>query len=97
MKPKVSVFRGDFSLTAHFKLGFSLISVCLGLQVGVCSLLFDFILLLNFSICLPFVGWLLGERWAPPRLRASALLSHLSLSRRKLVERRGMTQPLQFD
>ena len=52
---------------------------------------------LDFSFSFQFVGWLLGEKRAPPRLRASALLSHLSLSRRKLVERRGMTQPLQFD
>ncbi|KAL6322407.1 hypothetical protein AAG906_007961 [Vitis piasezkii] len=33
------VFGGDFSLTACLKLGFSLISVRLGLRVGVCSLL----------------------------------------------------------
>ena len=52
---------------------------------------------LDFSFSFQFVGWLLGERRAPPRLRASALLSHLSLSRRGLVKRRGMTQSLQFD
>ncbi|KAL6313630.1 hypothetical protein AAG906_008135 [Vitis piasezkii] len=33
------------------------------------------------------------ERRAPQGLRASALLSHLSLSRRRLAERRGMTWP----
>ncbi|RVX03990.1 hypothetical protein CK203_021714 [Vitis vinifera] len=34
-----------------------------------------------------------GERRGPPGLRASALLSHLSLSRQRLPERRGMTRP----
>ncbi|KAL6342200.1 hypothetical protein AAG906_006814 [Vitis piasezkii] len=34
-----------------------------------------------------------GERWAPLGLKASALLSHLSLSRRRLAKRRGMTRP----
>ncbi|RVW36986.1 hypothetical protein CK203_099636 [Vitis vinifera] len=49
----------------------------------------------DFSLpaCLRFVGWLLGDRWAPPRLRASALLSHLSLSKWRLAERRGMKRP----
>ena len=52
LKPRVSVFRGDFSLTVHLKLGFSLISVRLGLRVGVCYILFDFILPLDFSFSL---------------------------------------------
>ncbi|RVW84461.1 Retrovirus-related Pol polyprotein from transposon RE1 [Vitis vinifera] len=88
LKPKVSIFWGDFSLTARLKLGFSLISVRLGLRVGVCSLLFDFILLLDSFFSFPFIGWLQGKRRAPPRLKASALLSHLSLSRWRLAERR---------
>ncbi|RVW28774.1 Retrovirus-related Pol polyprotein from transposon RE1 [Vitis vinifera] len=70
---------------------FSFISVRLGLQVGVCSFLFEFILLLNFSFSLQFIGWLLCERQAPLGLRASALLSYLNLSRRRLVERRVVT------
>ncbi|KAL6323600.1 hypothetical protein AAG906_039191 [Vitis piasezkii] len=65
---------------------FSFISVRLGLRLGGCSFLFVFILILVFSFSLQFVGWLLGERRTPPRLKASALLSHLSLSRRRLVE-----------
>ena len=52
MKPRVSSFRGDFSLTKRLKLGFNLISVRLGLRVGVFSLLFDFILPLDFSFSL---------------------------------------------
>ena len=44
-------------------------------------------------LLIPFVGWLPGERRASPGLRASALLSHLSLSRRRLAKRRGMTRP----
>ncbi|KAL6333909.1 hypothetical protein AAG906_039321 [Vitis piasezkii] len=39
-----------------------------------------------------FIGWHQGERRAPPGLRASALLSHLSPSRRRLAERRGLTR-----
>ncbi|RVW63064.1 hypothetical protein CK203_063240 [Vitis vinifera] len=39
---------------------------------------------------IPFVGWLLGERRAPLGLRASALLSHLSLSKRRLAEKRAL-------
>ncbi|RVW43054.1 hypothetical protein CK203_090106 [Vitis vinifera] len=50
--PASKIFWGDFSLTARLKLGFSLISMHLGLRVGVCSLLFDFILPLDFSFSL---------------------------------------------
>ena len=52
MKPRVSGFRGDFSLTTSLKLGFNFISVRLGLRVGVLYLLFDFILPLDFSFSL---------------------------------------------
>ncbi|KAL6341505.1 hypothetical protein AAG906_032625 [Vitis piasezkii] len=36
---------------------------------------------------------MIGKRRAPLGLRASALLSHLSLSRQRLARRRGMTRP----
>ncbi|RVW73503.1 hypothetical protein CK203_060022 [Vitis vinifera] len=50
--PTSRSFRGDFSLTACLKLGFNFISMRLGLRVGVLSLLFDFILPLDFSFSL---------------------------------------------
>ncbi|RVW32278.1 hypothetical protein CK203_078975 [Vitis vinifera] len=53
-------FWGDFSLTARLKIGFSLISVRLGLRVGVCSLLFDFILLFGLLL-------LISVHWMAPR------------------------------
>ena len=93
MKPRVSTFGSDFSLHRVPQGWFSFISVRLGLRVGDCSFSFHFILLLDSSFSFPFIGWLQGERRAPPRLKASVLLSHLSLSRRRLAERRGMTQP----
>ncbi|RVW28606.1 Retrovirus-related Pol polyprotein from transposon RE1 [Vitis vinifera] len=37
---------------------------------------------------IPFVGWRLGERQLPSRLRASALLSHLSPNKLRLAERK---------
>ena len=49
--------------------------------------LFGFIFLLIY-----FIGWHQGERRALPGLRASTLLSHLSPSRRRLAERRGLTR-----
>ncbi|KAL6325938.1 hypothetical protein AAG906_038429 [Vitis piasezkii] len=70
---------------------FSFISVCLGLWVGGCSFLFDFILFLDSFFSFPFIRWLQGERRAPPGLKASALLSHLSQSRRRLAQRRVVT------
>ncbi|KAL6335988.1 hypothetical protein AAG906_003615 [Vitis piasezkii] len=73
-----SHFWPDFGPIVGCGLDFgTFISVRLGLRVGVCSFLFDFILLLDFSFFFPFVGWHLGERRAPPRLRASALLTDL--------------------
>ena len=92
MKPRVFSFRCFFSMTARLKLGFGLISVYLGLQVGLHPLAFGFSLISIHFLHFSFFGWLLGERRAPPRLRASALLSHLSLSRRRLAKRRGMTR-----
>ncbi|RVW35156.1 hypothetical protein CK203_085919 [Vitis vinifera] len=54
----------------------------------------------DFSLHCALQGWFsfisvrLGlRRWAPPRLRASVLLSHINLSKWRLVERRGMTRP----
>ena len=49
-------------------------------------------LFLDSSFSFMFIWWHQGERQAPPGLRASALLSHLSSSRRRLVERWGMTR-----
>ncbi|RVW67597.1 Retrovirus-related Pol polyprotein from transposon RE1 [Vitis vinifera] len=46
--------------------------------------------LVQLHLCAPRAS---GEKRAPPGLRASALLSHISLSRRRLPERRGMTRP----
>ncbi|KAL6349996.1 hypothetical protein AAG906_002103 [Vitis piasezkii] len=46
----------------YIALGFNLIFVRLGLRVGVCSLLFDFILLLDSSFSFPFIRWLQDER-----------------------------------
>ena len=49
MKPRVSAFGGDFSLHRVPQGWFSFISMPLGLRVGFCSLLFGFILSLDFS------------------------------------------------
>ena len=94
MKPRVFSFRSVFSLTTRLKLGFSFISVHLRLLVGLHPLSFGFSFIsVRFLHFFPFFGWRLGERRAPLGLRASALLNHLSLSRRRLAERRGMTRP----
>ena len=63
------------------------------LQVGLHSLSFGFSLISVHFLHFSFLGWLLGERQAPPGLRASTLLSHLSLSKQRLAERWGMTRP----
>ena len=50
----------------------------------------SFFELLILLVC--FIGWHQGERRALPRLKASALLSHLSPSKWRLSERRGLTR-----
>ncbi|RVW50023.1 Retrovirus-related Pol polyprotein from transposon RE1 [Vitis vinifera] len=78
-------------LSAHPPRVYSASSLSPRAWVGGCSFLFDFILVLAFSS--PSVHWMApSKRRALPGLRASALLSHLSLSRRS-SERRGMTRP----
>ena len=94
MKPRVSTFGSVFSLHRTPQGWFSFISVHLGLRVCDCSFLFHFILSF-WTPPSPFcsIGWHQGERRALSGLRASALLSHLCLSRWRLVEMRGMTRP----
>ncbi|RVW22529.1 Retrovirus-related Pol polyprotein from transposon RE1 [Vitis vinifera] len=68
---------------------FNFIYVRLGLLVGFLSLMFGFVLYSDFISS--FSAFLMAprRRRLPLRLRASALLSHLSLSRRRLTKRRG--------
>ncbi|KAL6347658.1 hypothetical protein AAG906_026186 [Vitis piasezkii] len=70
---------------------FSSISVCLGLEldfvISFGLVLSSYLIFLFYFF--PFFRWRLGERRLPLGLRASVLLSHLSLSIRRLAKMRG--------
>ena len=75
---------GQLLLISHIIISFSTILAHLGFQLWVLlSLPTSFLLSLSFS-------WLLGKSRLPLGHRTSAQLSHLSLVRQRLAERRGL-------
>ncbi|RVW66308.1 Copia protein [Vitis vinifera] len=93
LKPRVSIF-GRFLCPRASSL-VQLHLHALRASGWFCSLLFGFILSLDFSSSYSVLGWRL-RRDSYLQAQGKRLASHLSLSRQRLAERRGMTHPLQF-